>query len=428
MAELAREGAREGGGEGVASLFGDLVGQPRAVGLLEAALRQRRVAPAYLFAGPEGVGRRLAALRFLEGLVVGEGVEGDAAVRRRLAQGNHPDLLWVEPTYSHQGKLVPASQAEAEGVNRRTPPQLRLEQIRDVSRFLSRRSVEARGAMVVLEAAEAMAEAAANALLKTLEEPGDGLLILISAAPDRLLSTIRSRCQQIPFRRLEPRQLRQVLARQGAGPIDGAGGKGAAGEGGVAGDGAAGKSGVARAGGCRDGAAGAGAARDGGSAGAGGGRDGAAGKSGADRDGGSAGDGGLAGAGGAAGDGGATGDGLARDDDPPELLELAAGSPGALLEHRRQWRGLPEGLAERLGALPSDPLSALALARDLSEALDGDQQLWLLNWLQLSRWRRQPRPAELERLEQLRRQLRSHVQPRLAWEVALLELAGLKAQ
>jgi DNA polymerase-3 subunit delta' len=384
MAELAREGGGEGGGEGVASLFGDLVGQPRAVGLLEAALRQRRVAPAYLFAGPEGVGRRLAALRFLEGLVVGEGVEGDAAVRRRLAQGNHPDLLWVEPTYSHQGKLVPASQAEAEGVNRRTPPQLRLEQIRDVSRFLSRRSVEARGAMVVLEAAEAMAEAAANALLKTLEEPGDGLLILISAAPDRLLSTIRSRCQQIPFRRLEPRQLRQVLERQGAGPIDGAGGKGAAGEGGVAG---------------------AGAARDGGSAGDGGAAgDGAAGKSGADRD------------------------GLARDDDPPELLELAAGAPGALLEHRRQWRGLPEGLAERLGALPSDPLSALALARDLSEALDGDQQLWLLNWLQLSRWRRQPRPAELERLEQLRRQLRSHVQPRLAWEVALLELAGLKAQ
>jgi DNA polymerase-3 subunit delta' len=257
--------------------------------------------------------------------------------------------------------------------------------------------------MVVLEAAEAMAEAAANALLKTLEEPGDGLLILISAAPDRLLSTIRSRCQQIPFRRLEPRQLRQVLARQGAGPIDGAGGKGAAGEGGVAGDGG-GRDRAAGAGGGPDGAAGAGAARDGGSAGAGGGRDGAAGKS------------------------GATGDGLARDDDPPELLELAAGSPGALLEHRRQWRGLPEGLAERLGALPSDPLSALALARDLSEALDGDQQLWLLNWLQLSRWRRQPRPAELERLEQLRRQLRSHVQPRLAWEVALLELAGLKAQ
>ncbi len=342
VAELEREPVGERVGEQpdarFGALFAELVGQPRAVGLLEAALRHGRVAPAYLFAGPEGVGRRLAALRFLEGLVLGQEGQGDGSLRRRLAQGNHPDLLWVEPTYSHQGKLVAASQAEAEGVNRRSPPQLRLEQIRDVSRFLSRRPVEARGAMVVLEAAEAMAEAAANALLKTLEEPGDGLLILISAAPDQLLSTIRSRCQQIPFRRLEPQQLRQVLERQGNTEPDGADG-----------------------------------------------------------------------------------------DDPPELLELAAGSPGALLEHRRQWRGLPEGLAERLGELPADPLSALALARDLSEALDGDQQLWLLNWLQLSRWRRQPRPAELERLEQLRRQLRSHVQPRLAWEVALLELAGLQA-
>ena len=321
----------------MAELFGELLGQPRAVALLEAALRQRRVAPAYLFAGPDGVGRRLAALRFLEGLLAGAQGPGDPALRRRLAQGNHPDLLWVEPTYSHQGKLVPASQAQAEGVNRRTPPQLRLEQIREISRFLARRPVEARGAMVVLEAAEAMAEAAANALLKTLEEPGDGLLILISAAPDQLLSTIRSRCQQIPFRRLEPPLLRQVLERQ-ENPHDTAAGEG----------------------------------------------------------------------------------------DPPELLELAAGSPGALLEHRRQWRALPDGLAERLVALPADPVVALTLARDLSEALDGDQQLWLLNWLQLSRWRREPRPAEVERLERLRRQLRSHVQPRLAWEVALLELAGLK--
>ncbi|MFN7900894.1 MAG: DNA polymerase III subunit delta' [Synechococcaceae cyanobacterium] len=321
----------------MADLFAELVGQPRAVGLLEAALRLDRVAPAYLFAGPEGVGRRLAALRFLEGVVQAAGGQRDPTVRRRLAQGNHPDLLWVEPTYSHQGKLVPASQAEAEGVSRRTPPQLRLEQIREISRFLARRPVEARGAMVVLEAAEAMAEAAANALLKTLEEPGDGLLILISAAPDQLLTTIRSRCQLIPFRRLEPRQLRLVLERCGDGQE-------------VAGNG----------------------------------------------------------------------------EDPPELLELAAGSPGALLEHRRQWRSLPQGLAAQLVDLPADPLLALTLARDLSEALDGDQQLWLLNWLQLSRWRRQQRPAELERLERLRRQLRSHVQPRLAWEVALLELAGLK--
>jgi DNA polymerase-3 subunit delta' len=386
----------------VADLFADLVGQPLAVRLLEAALRQGRLAPAYLFSGPEGVGRRLGALRFLEGVLAapdpgsatvpgstlphldlsgiplaasrstvgpesfhgGGSGPGQASLaipppalepvpaaapglRRRLQQGNHPDLLWVEPTYSHQGRLVPLSRAEAEGVPRRAAPQLRLEQVREVSSFLTRRPVEGGRCLVVLEGAEAMAEAAANALLKTLEEPGDGLLVLISAAPEQLLSTIRSRCQTIPFRRLSPALVEQVLASvpEAAEP-------------------------------------------------------------------------------------------LTMDEpeagpavqvvvpDPPELAELAAGSPGGLLQHRRQWRALPEGLAPRLLALGTDPIEALNLARELSEALDLPQQLWLIDWMELALWRRRQRPAELRRLERLRSQLRSYVQPRLAWEVALLELTG----
>jgi DNA polymerase-3 subunit delta' len=324
---------------GMERLFDDLLGQPRAVVLLSAALEKRRIAPAYLFAGPEGVGRRLAALRFLEG-VIGPGAPGDAGpavLRRRLAQGNHPDLLWVDPTYLHQGRLVRASEAEEEGVSRRTAPQIRLEQVRDVARFLARHPVEAPGPLVVIESVESMAEGAANALLKTLEEPGEGLLLLISAAPEKLLSTIHSRCQQIPFVRLGPQTVEQVMARQaGAGPLT-----------------------------------------------------------------------------------------LGDPADPPELLELAAGSPGALLEHRRRWRELPEGLAPRLLELRAEPLEALALARDLCEALEGEQQLWLLSWWQLARWRRGGAAADLRRLERLRSQLRAFVQPRLAWEVALLELSGL---
>ena len=314
------------------ALFEDLLGQTRAVALLEASLVKGRLAPAYLFAGPDGVGRRLAALRFLEGVLAG--LQGDAGIRRRLQVGNHPDLLWVEPTYQDKGQLVPASKAEELGLARRAAPQLRLEQIRDVSRFLSRRAVEARGCVVVLEDAEAMAEGAANALLKTLEEPGEGLLILIAATPEQLLTTIRSRCQQIPFTRLSSEQLAVVLERCGE---------------------------------------------------------------------------------------------PAPTADPPELLELAAGSPGALLRCRQAWADLPEGLAARLLdlAAAAEPLQALALARDLAEALDAEQQLWLLGWWQLALWRRQAPVAQLQRLERLRSQLRAYVQPRLAWEVALLELAGI---
>jgi len=328
----------------MAELFADLLGQERAVALLQAAIVQRRLAPAYLLAGPEGVGRSLAALRFLEGVLAGPG--GSAHERRRLAEGNHPDLLWMEPTYSDKGELIPASKAEALGVNRRTLPQMRLEQIREVSRFLARRPVEAPGCLVVLEGVEAMAEGAANALLKTLEEPGAGLMLLITAAPEQLLGTIRSRCQQIPFMRLAPGPLQAVLQRCSA-----------------------------------------------------------------DRP--------------PQSDPQSDPQPDPEQADPPELLELAAGSPGALLRHRRQWRALPLGMGERLMGLAPEPLAALELARELSELLDGEQQLWLIDWWQLALWRRYADPLPLRRLERLRQQLRAYVQPRLAWEVALLDLAQL---
>ena len=315
-------------------LFTGLIGQGQATALLSAALEFQRLAPAYLFCGPDGVGRSMAARRFLEGVIAGP--SGSPSVRRRLEEGNHPDLLWVEPTYSDKGQLVPASQALAAGISRKAPPQLRLEQVRAVSQFLGRRPVEASRCLVVIEAVEAMAEGAANALLKTLEEPGNGLLILLSAAPDRLLSTIRSRCQAIPFARLAPEPLQRVLAAQPS----------------------------------------------------------------------------------------------ASQPDPPELLELAAGSPGAVLEHRQQWHALPEGLAQRCAALigstplPVSPLAALSLARDLCDALEVEQQLWLLDWWQLHLWRQRCDPRQQQRLQTLRRQLRAYVQPRLAWEVALLDLSG----
>ena len=84
----------------MAELFAGLLGQEAAVRLLEASLARRRLAPAYLFVGADGVGRRLAALRFLEGVITSPErcLEGDPLLRRRLGQGNHPDLLWVEPT------------------------------------------------------------------------------------------------------------------------------------------------------------------------------------------------------------------------------------------------------------------------------------------------------------------------------------------
>ena len=106
----------------------------------------------------------------------------------------------------------------------------------------------------------------------------------------------------------------------------------------------------------------------------------------------------------------------------PELLTLASGSPGALLEHVRLWSSVPEELRERLRRLPETPVDALGLAREVCEQLEGEQQLWLISWWQVVLWRRQLNRVSIERLNSLRQQLLSFVQPRLAWEVALLNL------
>ena len=110
------------------------------------------------------------------------------------------------------------------------------------------------------------------------------------------------------------------------------------------------------------------------------------------------------------------------EQDPPELLAMAAGSPGAVLEHRSRWAALPTELMPRLRHLPNEPMQALALARDVCEALDGEQQLWLINWWQQALWTSSGDVESMKRLETLRRHLLSFVQPRLAWEVALLDL------
>lgn len=315
-------------------LFSGIVGHQQALQLLTASLKTNRLAPAYLFAGPEGVGRSLVALRFIEGIFIKQisnkqvgdfGLTADLGLRRRLELSNHPDLLLVEPTYSDKGVLIPVSKAKADGLQKKALPQLRLEQIREVARFLARAPLEAPRSVVLLEGAERMAEAAANALLKTLEEPGQGLLILLTAAPEKLLSTILSRCMRIPFRPLPPAELAQVMA---------------------------------------------------------------------------------------------------IDADSTELLALAAGSPGALLEWRSRWQELPEFLITALAELPANPLAALRLASEICEQLDVEQQIWLLGLWQRRLWQQKSDSSPLKRLELLRKHLQGNVQPRLAWEVALLNLCA----
>lgn len=200
----------------VLSCFTPLIGQPQAVELLTRAVIQARIAPAYLFVGAPGVGRSLAARCLAEVLLAPDPLAATTAtLKHRIEQGNHPDLLWVEPTYLHQGKRYSTQEATDLGLKRKAPPQIRLEQIREITQFLSRPPLEAPRSLVVLEHADTMADAAANALLKTLEEPGQATLILIAPTVESVLPTLVSRCQRIPFRRLDQTALTLVLSQSG---------------------------------------------------------------------------------------------------------------------------------------------------------------------------------------------------------------------
>lgn len=192
--------------------FDSLIGQAQAIELLTRAVSQNRVAPAYLFAGAPGVGRSLAARSFAE-LLLSPATAPPRLLQQRIQQGNHPDLLWIEPTYLHQGKRISTAEAIELGLKRKSPPEVRLDQVREVARFLSRPPLESPRSVVVIEQAESMAEAAANGLLKTLEEPGRATLILLAPSAESLLPTIVSRCQKIPFRRLDSAALAQVLTQ-----------------------------------------------------------------------------------------------------------------------------------------------------------------------------------------------------------------------
>ena len=312
------------------TVFDDVIGQPQAVDLLQAGLEKQRQAPAYLFCGPHGVGRRRTALRFLEAVLSGR-LQGNPAQRRWLEEGNHPDLLVVEPTYSSQGHLLTAAEADGQGLKKRGLPQLRLEQVRDVGRFLARHPLRGQRSCVLLDGVERLNEAAANALLKTLEEPGGGLLVLLAPSRCHVLATILSRCHVVNFRALSPAAMQQVL-RSLEHP---------------------------------------------------------------------------------------------EEEDPPELLALAAGSPGELLRHRQAWQDLEPDQRELLEQPLETPRQALTLAKNIAEHLDIEQQLWLIGWWQQHLWGQghgqssmlQGRMRDLERLH---RQLRGYVQPRLAWEVTLL--------
>jgi DNA polymerase-3 subunit delta' len=175
--------------------FDAIRGQDHAVGILRRSLAANRVAHAYLFEGVDGCGKTLTAFSLVEALFCGSPEPcGTCPACRKMANRQHPDLHLLEPE---------------KGV-------IKIDQVREIQKELSLRPVEAPKKACIVSQADRMNQNAANAFLKTLEEPpGNAVLILLSDTPTALLPTILSRCHRLRFNPLPLEIMVELLAAQG---------------------------------------------------------------------------------------------------------------------------------------------------------------------------------------------------------------------
>ncbi len=186
-----------------------LVGHLRAEQRILEALRSGRMHHAWLLSGPAGIGKATLAYRFARFMLAHpDSVPEDAdslhldethPVFRMVAAGSHPDLV--------------TCQRMPDPRTGRLRAMIGVEEARSVSRFLAHTAAEGGWRIAVVDAADDMNAAAANAILKILEEPpARCLFLLVSHSPGRLLPTIRSRCIHLPLRPLSVAQVREALA------------------------------------------------------------------------------------------------------------------------------------------------------------------------------------------------------------------------
>ncbi len=181
--------------------FKDIIGQKKAISILQKTIERGRIPSSYLFTGESGIGKKCTAINLAKAVNCLKTIDSDhipidscddCLSCRKIDAGVHPDYLLIFP----------------EG------GQIRIEEIRSIDNRLSLKPFEGRKKIVIIDDADTMNVFASNAFLKTLEEPPkDSLIILISSKPDNLPDTIRSRCSRINFTPLSYEASQRVIQK-----------------------------------------------------------------------------------------------------------------------------------------------------------------------------------------------------------------------
>ena len=187
--------------------FAQIKGQDFAINNLKKFIKTGKVPPAMIFYGPAGVGKAKAAISFAKALNcqnLGEDVEPCELCQscKQIEMQTHPDIMFAD--YNYQSALLKEEVEDQQNI--------KIETVRSLTTASQQKAVAAKWKVFIIDKAERLVPAAANALLKFIEEPPQNTVwILISSKRETMLSTIKSRCQSISFAPLNTQIITEIL-------------------------------------------------------------------------------------------------------------------------------------------------------------------------------------------------------------------------
>ena len=181
-------------------VFDAVFGQSQVRNFLRSVIERNAVSHSYLFVGPPGSNKRTAAYAFAQGILCKNNACGTCETCKKIARHKHPDVRYFTP----------------EGAS-----SYLADQMREIIADSSLAPIQADKKVYIIDNADMLGTHAANAFLKTLEEPQENLvLILLARTKESVLPTIVSRCQVVPFRYIPPMQAAEILVQNTDVPLD----------------------------------------------------------------------------------------------------------------------------------------------------------------------------------------------------------------
>ena len=180
----------------------DIIGNKHIKERLRNIIVNKRLANAYIFSGPEGIGKKITAVRFAQTLLCNNGTSEPCMTCiscLKVPKNTHPNLMIIRrENYKDE--------------NGKTRKNIPIEAVRDIEHYIRIKPIETRIMVVIIDNAHELSQEAMNTMLKTLEEPPTyAIIILITHIPTALLPTIHSRCQSIMFYPISHTELKEYL-------------------------------------------------------------------------------------------------------------------------------------------------------------------------------------------------------------------------